>query len=138
MPFLIVDNSLALNSVVGTIARTKSLTPSLSPYQLMISPDISTSSSEHIPQLPHSSTLSSEQSQTKGRLIVLTILINVPVDVSKSFPDNRYVAQIVYEVKSHSTKWLLHFIVAKHLKALLEVSKTLIKLYIIIQYMYSI
>ena len=35
----------------------------------------------------------------KGRLIVLTILINVSVDFYKPFIDNNYVAQIVYEDK---------------------------------------
>ena len=125
MNFLIVGNSQVTNSGAGDIEREKSSTPSLSTDDNEPSSvDMSTSSLEHSPQL-HSSTLPSEQSQTKGRLIVLTILINVPVDVSKPFPDNRYVAQIVYEVKSHSTmaKWLLHFVVAKHLNALLEVSK---------------
>ena len=93
------------------------MTPSLSTDKEPNSVDISTSSSEH------SSTLPSKQSQTKGRLIVLTILTNVPVDVSKPFINNKYVAQIVYEVKCPGTKWLLHFVVAKHLNALLEVSK---------------
>ena len=87
--------------------------------------DISTSSLEHSPKRPYSSSLPSEQSQTKGRLIVLTILINVPVDVSKPFIDNKYVAQIVYEVKSHGTEWLMHFMVAKHLNVLLEVRKNI-------------
>ena len=55
-------------------------------------------------------------------LIVLIILINVPVDVNKPSPDNSYIAQIVYEDKGHD-EWLMHFIVAKHLDVLLEVSK---------------
>ena len=58
--------------------------------------------------------------------------------VNKPFPDNKYVAQTVYEVKCHGTKWLMHFMVAKRLNALLEVSKPLIELCNIIQYMYSI
>ena len=114
-----------MRSSVGAIDRTKSLTPSSSTDNKPSSVDISTSSLEHSPRLPHSSTLLSKQSQTKGRLIVLTILINVPVGVSKPFINNKYVAQIVYEVKSHGTKWLMHFMVAKHLNVLLEVSKTL-------------
>ena len=121
MNFLFVDNSISYG--VGAIDRTKSLTPSSSTDNKPSSVDISTSSLEHSPQLPHSSTLPSKQSQTKGRLIVLTILTNVPVDVSKAIIDNKYVAQIVYEVKCPGTKWLMHFVVAKHLNALLEVSK---------------
>ena len=93
-----------------------------------------TSSQQH----PYSSSLPSEQSQTKGRLIVLRLLINVLIGVSKPLIDNKYVAQIIYEVKHHSTKWLMHFVVAKHLNALLEVSKTLLELCNIIEYMYSI
>ena len=58
--------------------------------------------------------------------------------LNKPFPDNKYVAQTVYEVKCHGTKWLMHFVVAKCLNALLEVTKTLIELYVIIQCMYSI
>ena len=59
--------------------------------------------------------------------------------VSKPFLDNKYVAQTVYEVKCPGTKWLMHFVVAKHLNALLEVSITLIELYNnIIEYIYSI
>ena len=50
-------------------------------------------------------------------------MIKVPVDVSKPFPDNKYVAQTVYEAKCPGTKWLMHFVVAKHLNVLLEVSK---------------
>ena len=75
MNFLIVDNSLITSSSVGAIERTKSLTPSSSTDDKSSSVDISTSSLEHSPQLPHSSTLPSEQSKTKGRLIVFTILI---------------------------------------------------------------
>ena len=77
MNLVIVDNSLVTCSGAGAIDRTKSLTPSLSTDNKPSSIDISTSSSEHSPQLPHSSTLPSEQSQTKGRLIVLTILIHI-------------------------------------------------------------
>ena len=140
MNFLIVDNSLVTSSGVGAIDRTKSLTTSLSTDDKSSSIDISTSSLEHSTQLPHSSTLPSEQ---KGRLIVLTIFdkrkVPVGVDVSKTFPNNVYVAQIVYEVKCDGIKWLMHFMVAKCLNALLEVSKTLIELYNIIQYIiYSI
>ena len=58
--------------------------------------------------------------------------------ISKPFPDNKYVAQTMYEVKCPGTKWLMHFVVAKHLNALLEVSKTLLELCNIIEYMYSI
>ena len=58
--------------------------------------------------------------------------------VSKPFPGNKYVAQTMYEVKCPGTKWLMHFVVAKHLNALLEVSKTLLELYNIIEYVYSI
>ena len=101
--------------------RTKLLTLSSSTDNNPSSIDIS--SLEHSPQHPYLSTLPSEQSQTKGRLIVLTILINVPVDVSKPFINNKYVAQIVYEVKRPGTKWLMHFVVAKYLNVLLEVSK---------------
>ena len=72
MKFLIVDNSLVTSSGVGDINRTKSLTPSSSTDDKPSSVDTSTSSLEHSPRLPHSSTLSSEQYQTKGRLIVLT------------------------------------------------------------------
>ena len=129
MNFLIVDNSLVTISGIGPIDRTNDNSSSV---------DISTSSSEHSPQLPYSSTLHSEQSKTKGRLIVLTILINVPVDVNKQFPDNWYVAQIVYEDKGHGTKWLMRFMVAKCLNALLEVSKILLELYNIIQYIYLV
>ena len=57
--------------------------------------------------------------------------------VGKPFPDNKYVAQTVYEVKCPGTKWLMHFVVAKHLNALLEVSKALLELCNIIKYMYS-
>ena len=121
--FLFVDNSLIMRSNVGAIDRTKSLTLSSSTDNNPSSVDISTFSLEHSPKLPHSSTLPSEQSQTKGRLIALTILINVPVDVSKPFPDNKYVAQIVYEDKGHGTEWLMRFVVAKCLNVLLEVSK---------------
>ena len=74
-------------------------------------------------KLPHSSTLPSEQSKTKDRPINLATLINVPVVVSKPFPCKKYVAQTVYEVKCPGTEWLMHFVVAKHLNALLEVSK---------------
>ena len=123
MNFLLVDNSQVTSSGVVNIDRTKSLTPSLSTDKEPSSVEISTSSLEHSPRHPHSSTLPSEQSQTKGRLIVLTIFINVPVDFSKPFINNKYVAQIVYEVKCPGTKWLMHFVVAKRLNALLEVSK---------------
>ena len=123
MNFLVVDNSQVTSSDVINIDRTKSSTPSLTTDKEPSSVEISTSSSEHSPRLPHSSTLPSKQSQTKGRLIVLTILTNVPVDVSKPFINNKYVAQIVYEVKCPGTKWLMRFVVAKHLNALLEVSK---------------
>ena len=77
MNFLIVDNSLVTSFVVGDINRTKSLTPSSSTDNIPSSVNISISSLEHSPQHPHSSTLPSEQSQTKGRLIVLTILIHI-------------------------------------------------------------
>ena len=70
MNFLIVDNSLAMSSGVGDIDRTKSLTPSLSTDNEPSSVGIATSSLEHSPQR-HSSSLPSEQSQKKGRLIVL-------------------------------------------------------------------
>ena len=62
-----------MGSSVGAIDRTKSLTPSSSTDDKPSSVDISTSSLEHSPQLPYSLTLPSEQSNTKGRLIVLTI-----------------------------------------------------------------
>ena len=39
-------------------------------------------------------------------------------------PDNMYVGQVVYEVEDHNCKWLMRFIVAKQLDALLEVSMT--------------
>ena len=78
MNFLIVGNLLIMSSGVEAIDRTKSLTLSLSTDDKPNSVDISTSSSEHSTQLPHSSTLPSEQSKIKGRLLVLTILINVP------------------------------------------------------------
>ena len=52
-------------------------------------------------------------------------------------PADMYVACLVYERKSNN-KWLMHFIVAKHLNDLLEVSKTLLELCNIIEYMYSI
>ena len=58
--------------------------------------------------------------------------------VSKPFLDNKYVAQTVYEVKCPGTTWLMHFVVAKHLNALVEVSKALLELCNIIEYMYSI
>ena len=41
-------------------------------------------------------------------------------------------------VKCPGTKWLMHFVVAKHLNALLEVSETLLELCNIIEYIYSI
>ena len=71
----------------------------------MINPSLETylpTSSELRSKHSYSSTiptLPSEQSWMKGRLIVLTILINVSVDLSKPFIDNKYVAQIVYEDK---------------------------------------
>ena len=77
MNFLIVDNLLVTCSGAGAIDKTKSLTPSLSTDNKPSSVDTSTSSLEHSPQHPHSSTLPSEQSQTNGRLIVLTILIHI-------------------------------------------------------------
>ena len=58
--------------------------------------------------------------------------------VSKLFPGNKYIAQTVYEDKCPGTKWLMHFVAAKHLNALLEVSKALLELCNIIEYMYSI
>ena len=102
MIFLFAHNLLIMSSGIGAIERTKSLTPSLSTHDKPSSIDISTSSSELTPKtssLINATTLPSEQSQTKGRLIVLTILINVSVDFSKPFIDNKYVAQIVYEDK---------------------------------------
>ena len=42
----------------------------------------------------------------------------------KSSPDNKYVGQVVYEIKRHDSEWLMRFMVAKHLNALLEVSNT--------------
>ena len=77
MKFLIVDNSLVTSSGAGDINRTKSLTPSLSTDDEPSSVNISTSNSEHSPQHPHSSILPSEQSQIKGRLTLLTILIHI-------------------------------------------------------------
>ena len=72
-----VGNSQVTSSGAGAIDRTKSLTPSLSTDNKPNSVDISTSSLEHSLQLPHSSTLPSEQSKIKGRLIVVTILIDI-------------------------------------------------------------
>ena len=85
MNLVIVDNSLIMSSSVGPIDRTKLLTPSLSTDDKPSSIDISTSSSELSPKRPHSSTLPSEQSQTKGRLTLLSI-DNEPssVDISTS------------------------------------------------------
>ena len=77
MKFLIVDNSLVTSSGVGDIDKTKSLIPSLSTDNKPNSVDISTSRLEHSSQLPHSSTLPSKQSQIKGRLTLLTILIHI-------------------------------------------------------------
>ena len=37
-----------------------------------------------------------------------------------------YVGQVVYEVKQHDSEWLMRFMVAKHLNALLKVSIVLI------------
>ena len=37
-----------------------------------------------------------------------------------------YVGQVVYEVKQHNSEWLMRFMVAKHLNALLEVAIVLI------------
>ena len=45
----------------------------------------------------------------------------VPPD-GRSYPDNKYVGQVVYEVKHHNREWLMRFMVAKRLCALLEVS----------------
>ena len=46
------------------------------------------------------------------------------VDVSpdgRSYPDNKYVGQVVYE-EVKNREWLMRFMVAKRLNALLEVS----------------
>ena len=40
----------------------------------------------------------------------------------RSYPDNKYVGQVVYEVKHHNREWLMRFMVANRLNALLEVS----------------
>ena len=39
-----------------------------------------------------------------------------------SFPNIKYVGQVVYEVKHLNSEWLMRFIVTKHLNALSEVS----------------
>ena len=40
------------------------------------------------------------------------------------FPDIKYIGQVVYEVKHLNSEWLVRFIVAKYLNALLEVSNS--------------
>ena len=37
-------------------------------------------------------------------------------------PDNKYIGQVVYEVQEDNREWLMRFIVAKELDALLKVS----------------
>ena len=66
-----------------------------------------------------------------------TLLYNTASSQPVMQPAVKYVACLVYERKSNN-KWLMHFIVAKHLNDLLEVSKTLLELCNIIEYMYSI
>ena len=42
-------------------------------------------------------------------------------------PDNKYIGQVVYEVQEDNCEWLMRFIVAKELDALLKVSIFLIR-----------
>ena len=46
--------------------------------------------------------------------------VDVPPD-DRSYPDNKYVGQVVYE-EVKNREWLMRFMVAKRLNALLEVS----------------
>ena len=57
-----------MNSCIRAIDRTKLLTSSSSTDDKLNSIDVSTFSLEHSPQLPHSATLPSEQSQIKSKL----------------------------------------------------------------------
>ena len=54
-------------------------------------------------------------------------IFNNIIDIHQS-PVNLYVGQVVYEVKSQN-KWLMRFLVAQHLDALLKVYYQYIKLY---------
>ena len=53
---------------------------------------------------------------------MLIILVDYDYSSSRSCPNNRYVCQVVYTVKPSNIEWVMHFLAAKRLNVLLEVS----------------
>ena len=53
--------------------------------------------------------------------IILINLITIEKSLLSSFPDNRYIGLVAYDKGNINNEWKMHFMVAKHLDALLEV-----------------